>query len=270
MSDPINCRSLKKEDDEAVRLLVKATLPLFSKEKFWDWKYLQNPHFNRSLAAVAENNGKIVGCNHWLPRRMKLSNSITVDAMLGASIAVAPEYRKRGVGTALIHFLRSQHRERKLALMYMFADPELRKHFHAPVAGYVPAPKGTVLYTRILNWDRVKTNVAAFNEKLKLGEFGDRLASVHLIVAFKSHGAPPLCFCLSDKGVQIDSSTRDAQVTVSSDMAVFNRIRSGQSLRGLVWPMLKGQLRLRGSVRKMWVAYRNLWVFREILSKKMT
>jgi GNAT superfamily N-acetyltransferase len=254
-----------------VRQLVESTFTFFSLQSFWDWKYLKNPSFNRSFVAVAEEAGKIIGCNHWLPRKVKLSDSVVVDAMLGASIAVAPEYRRRGVGRALIHFLRSCHDERKPALMYMFADPELRKHFHASVGGYIPAPGGAVLYMKILNWDKVKMNASKFNERVKRGEFGNRLAMVKLTVAFKVHGAPPLCLHLDRKGVETDASMESADVTISSNMATLSRIKGGRSgLRLLIWSLLTGRLRFRGDVRKMLVMRKNMWAFMEILGRRIT
>jgi predicted N-acetyltransferase YhbS len=271
MTDSITCRTFRKEDEKAVRELVETTFPLFSVGQFWDWKYLQNPSFDRSFVAVAEENGKVVGCNHWLPRTIKLSDSITAPALLGANIAVAPEYRKRGVGRALINFLRSQHVGENRPLMYMFADPDLRKRFHTPVAGYIPAPCGSVLFTKILNWNKVKANVAAFNERVKHGEFKDRLAGVDVTIAFKAEGAPLLCLHLDRSGVETDVSTQDAQVTVSSDMATFSKIRGDRSSwRMFVRPLLTGRLRIRGSPRKMMMINRNMWVFKEILSKKIS
>jgi len=265
------CRTLREEDYEAVRGLVQATFSHLLEGKFWDWKYLQNPDFDRSFVAVAEENGKIIGCNHWLPRKFKLSDSIVVDGALGADIAVVPEYRKKGAGRALIHFLRSQHKENKLALMYMFANPELRKHFHTPVAGYVPALGGTALYTKILNWNKVKKNVAAFNEKLKDGEFGDKLRKTDFTVVFRVPGAPPLCLRVDNNGVDANVPCERADVTITSEVTTLSRIK-GEEAGGwrLIGALLTGKLKLRGSVRKLLAVYRNLWVFKEIFSGKIT
>lgn len=194
-----------------------------------------------------------------------------MDAVLGADIAVNPEYRKKGVGKALMQFLRSQHGKRKLGLIYMFANPELRKHFHTPVGGYVPAPVGTTLYTKILNWNKVKRNAAAFNERVVLGEFGDKLGKVDLTVVFKVQGAPPLCLRLDGKGVDAGVSGEGADVAVTGDVATLNRIKGEEGRTWeLVRSVLTGRLKFRGSLRKILVLYRNLWVFREILSGKIT
>jgi len=271
MGESFVCRTLREDDKEAVRGLVESSFSIFLSGRFWDWKYPENPSFDRSFVAVAEEGEKIVGCNHWLLRRLKLSDSVVVDGVLGADIAVSPEYRKKGVGRALMQFLRSQQGKRKLGLIYMFANPELRKHFHTPVGGYIPAPGGTALYTKILNWNKVKRNVAAFNEKVKLGEFGNRLGKVDLTVVFRVRGAPPLCLHVDCKGVEADVSEGRAGVTVTSDVATLSEIKGQEGSRwGMIGALLTGRLRFRGSLWKMFALYRNMWVFREILSGKIT
>jgi hypothetical protein len=155
--------------------------------------------------------------------------------------------------------------------MYMFANPELRKRFHTPVAGYVPAPGGTVLYTKILNWEKVRMSTAAFNERVKRGEFGDRLRRVDLTVVFKVRGAPPLCLRVSAKGVEADVSENRAAVTVSGDVATLSLVKGeGGGAWELVRVLLRGRLRLSGNVLKMLALYRNLWVFRQVFSGKIT
>jgi predicted N-acetyltransferase YhbS len=271
MGESLVYRSLREQDDEAVRALVESTFGSFLSGKFWDWKYLQNPSFDRSFVAVADDRGKIVGCNHWLLRKFTLSASVAVNATLGADIAVVPEYRKKGVGRALIYFLRSQHASEKLPVMYMFANPELRRRFHTPVAGYVPAPGGTALYTKILNWEKVRVSAAVFNERVKLGEFGDRLRRVDLTVVFRVRGAPPLFLHVGADGVEADVSENRADVTVSSDAATLSLIKGeGGGAWGLVRALLRGRLRLSGDVLKMFALYRNLWVFRQVFSGKIT
>lgn len=271
MGESLVYRSLRKADDEAVSALVESTFGSFLGGKFWGWKYLENPGFDRSFVAVAEEDGKVVGCNHWLLRRFMLSGSVAVNATLGADIAVVPDYRKKGVGRALIYFLRSLHASEELPVMYMFANPELRKRFHTPVAGYVPAPGGTALYTKILNWNKVKASVAAFNESVKRGEFGDKLARVDLTVVFRVHGAPPLCLHVDKNGVDADVSEKRADVTVSSDVATLSVVKGeGGGVWGVFQALLSRRLRLGGNVWKMFALYRNLWVFRLVFSGKIT
>jgi predicted N-acetyltransferase YhbS len=272
MVDSFVCRSLREGDEAAVRALIESSFSGFLQGKFWDWKYLKSPGFDRSWVAVAEEGGRIIGCNHWLFRSFKVSDSVVVDAALGADIAVVPEYRKKGVGRALIYFMREKHADRKLPLMYMFADPALSRHFHTPVAGYVPVEHGTALYTKILNWNKVKNSADAFTERARTGEFNDRLSKVDLTVAFKVRGAPPLRLHLNRDGVKADVSEERADVTVSGDVATLAMIKGegGAGRWSLVRAVLARRLKLSGSPLKMLALYRNMWVFQEVFSGKMT
>ncbi len=264
---------MREDDEEAVKALVESTFTSFMMGRFWDWKYLQNPRFDRGLVAVAEENGHVIGVNHWLRRSFKLSGSTQVNAMLAGDIAVDPSYRMKGVGRALMQFLRSSDSAngRKAGLIYMFANPELRKRFHTPVGGYVPAPDRTVLYTKILNWNKVKANAASFNEAFKVGKFGKRLEKVNVL--FKVGNSPPLYVDVDEEGVRVDSegSERGVDVVISSDVTTLSRIKDKKSqTRSLVKALLTGKVKVRGRLLKMLRLYRDLWVFKEILRGKIT
>jgi len=272
MAESFVCRSLRVEDEGAVRALVGSSFSGFLGGRFWDWKYPESPGFDRSWVAVAEEGERIIGCNHWLFRSFKISDSVVVNAALGADIAVVPKYRKKGVGRTLIYFMREKHADRRLPLMYMFANPTLSRHFHTPVAGYVPVKHSTASYTKILNWNKVKSSAGAFTERAKAGEFGDKLSSVNLTVVFKVRSAPPLRLHVNRDGVQVDVSGGGADVTVSGEVATLALIK-GQSIGGrwsIVRTVLTGRLTLRGSPQKMLALYRNMWVFREVFRGKMT
>jgi len=116
---------------------------------------------------VAENNGEVVGCNHWLPRNLKLSSSLKVKAMLAADIAVRADYQRNGVGKSLMLFLRSSGdlKEKKASIICMFANPKLSKSFHTPTGRYVPAPDKTVSYYKVLmNWKKLREHIDFLNE----------------------------------------------------------------------------------------------------------
>jgi hypothetical protein len=67
-----SCRVFRCEDEEEVRQLTKNVFNIFLDGEFWIWKYKLNPSFNPSLVMVAERDGVIIGCNHWLLRNFKL------------------------------------------------------------------------------------------------------------------------------------------------------------------------------------------------------
>jgi predicted N-acetyltransferase YhbS len=271
------CRTLHKDDEGSVERLVESTFSSFMGGRFWAWKYRQNPAFDYSLVAVAEENGKLIGCNHWLRRRFKVSESVEVDGILAADIAVCPEYRRMGVGQALMQFLRTSEATKKerTAVVYMFADPGLSKRFHIPSGGYVSAPEGTVTYTKVLNWNKVKENASSFEQAAQVGKFGKRLEGVNVSVLFKVRCAPPLFLYVSKDGADVyekeAACEQDANVVIISDVTTLSRIKkkSGR-VRSLFWALLTGKLRVGGRLTKILHLYKNLWVLEELLGGKIT
>lgn len=275
LKSSFSCRTMQEKDESAVKTLVESTFA-FMGGKFWDWKYEQNPVLDHSLIAVAYEEGEVVGVNHWLPRVFKISGSTEVNAVLAADIAVSPNYRMKGVGRALMQFLRSTEtvKTKKIALIYMFADPELRKRFHTPIGGYVPAPDSTVTYSKILNWKKVRQNAASFNQSVVLGKFGRKLTGLDVSVLVKMHHAPPLLIHLNESGASVTEeagSERNPDITVRSDVATLNRIRDS---RHKFWSFLRSvltrKLRIRGNLVKSVCLYKNMWILNDLFAGKIT
>src|SRR3989304_2637269 len=134
-----------------VKKLVKNAFNDFLEGAYWDWKYKLNPLFDQSLVMVAEEQGSIIGCNHWLLKDFKLSPSLETKAALCGDLVVHPDHRNKGVGKALLYSLRVsgvEHRE-KPSISFMFANPSLAKSFHEPAGGYIPGINETVYYHKI-------------------------------------------------------------------------------------------------------------------------
>jgi predicted N-acetyltransferase YhbS len=268
-----SCRVFRCEDEEEVRQLTKNVFNIFLDGEFWIWKYKLNPSFNPSLVMVAERDGVIIGCNHWLLRNFKLSPTLETKAVLGADIAVHPEYRGRGVGTSLLRSLRSSEvlRNEKPSIVYIFANPSMAKHFHIPAGGYVPAPDRTVVYFKILNWKKFADNANKLNEQIAAGKFKDRLSKFELKVLFEISNVPPLYFCMSEKGVTVGEKEQNAEITITGDLATFQKIRTEKKRK---WSMFKAlftmKLRVKGKPKKLVTFYKNFWMLQEILSRKIT
>jgi predicted N-acetyltransferase YhbS/putative sterol carrier protein len=268
-----SCRVFRCEDEEKVRQLTKNVFNIFLDGEFWIWKYKLNPSFNPSLVMVAERDGVIIGCNHWLLRNFKLSPTLETKAVLGADIAVRPEYRGKGVGTSLLRSLRSSEvlRNEKPSIVYIFANPSLAKHFHTPAGGYVPAPDRTVVYFKILNWKKFAENANKLNEQIAEGKFKDRLSKFELKVLFEISDVPPLYFCMSEKGVTVGEKEQNAEITITGDLATFQKIRTEKKRK---WSMFKAlftmKLRVKGKPKKLVTFYKNFWMLQEILSRKIT
>ena len=276
MNNEFFCREFRQDDKEEVKKLVESIFSVFLEGKFWNWKYGENPYFDSRLVAVAEVNGEIVGCNHWLLRELKYSDSVVDKAVLAADVAVRPDYRGRGIGSQLLQFLRSSYivKRRKAALIYMFADPELAKKFHTPTAGYILARDGTAQYTKVLNWRKVKRNVKRLNEEIRSGKFGKNLPKSDLKVLFKMSAAPPLCIHIKKDGLVVDDSrdlSDDADIMVSGDFSVFNRIKMSKRRK---WSFLKalltGKLKIKVKLTKLFSFFDTLWILEKVFSEKMT
>ena len=276
MNNKFFCREFRQDDKEDVEKLVESIFSVFLEGKFWNWKYGENPYFDSRLVAVAEVNGEIVGCNHWLLRELKYSDSVVDKAVLAADVAVRPDYRGRGIGSQLLQFLRSSDivKRRKAALIYMFADPELAKKFHTPTAGYILARDGTAQYTKVLNWRKVKRNVERLNEEIRSGKFGKNLPKSDLKVLFKMSAAPPLCIHIKKDGLVVDDSrdlSDDADITVSGDFSVFNRIKMSKRRK---WSFLKalltGKLKIKVKLTKLFSFFDALWILEKVFSERMT
>ena len=268
------CRTFRYEDGEEVSQLVENVFGGFLEGRFWNWKYKLNPSFNPSLVMVAEENGAIIGCNHWLLKNLKLSSSFATKAILGADVAVDPKYRGKGVGTSLLRALRSSEvmSKEQPSIAYSFVNPSLAKRFHTPAAGYIPAPDTTVLYFKILNWKKFAENADRLNEQIAAGKFKDRLSKFEVRVLFKIAGAPPLNFFMSEKGVTVfDEEKQNTDLTITGDLVTFQKIRAGKNRK---WNLFKAlftmKLRIRGKPRKLLAFYRNFWIVQEILSRKIT
>ncbi|MCD6240492.1 GNAT family N-acetyltransferase [Candidatus Bathyarchaeota archaeon] len=276
MNNEFFCREFRQDDKEDVKKLVESIFSVFLEGKFWNWKYGENPYFDSRLVAVAEVNGEIVGCNHWLLRELKYSDSVVDKAVLAADVAVRPDYRGRGIGSQLLQFLRLSYivKRREAALIYMFADPELAKKFHTPTAGYILARDGTAQYTKVLNWRKVKRNVEQLNEEIRSGKFGKNLPKSDLKVLFKISAAPPLCIYIKKDGLVVDDSrdlSDDADIMVSGDFSVFNRIKMSKRRK---WSFLKalltGKLKIKVKLTKLFSFFDTLWILEKVFSEKMT
>ena len=270
-SNEYTYRVLTEKDEEAVKELVKKTFTRFLGGDYWEWKYSRNPDFDPSMVAVAEKDGKIVGCNHWLLRDFKLSSSLTTKALLCADIAVDPGHRKQGVGKSLLLFLRSTgvFKPKGAVVNYMFADPELSKRLYRPTVGYIPIPTSTVTYAKRLNWKKVMRRINEINGKMesKRGTNG-KMSKLNSKIAFCVSGAPPLTITINRERIEaIEENIEDADVKVESDLATLITLQKRKNrARRLLKALLTGKLKVRGGLFSIWRLYRNFHLLEEIFS----
>jgi predicted N-acetyltransferase YhbS/putative sterol carrier protein len=266
-------REFVKEDEDAVKQLVEKVFTDFLSGKYWDWKYKRNPNFDPSLLMIAQKNDKVVGCNHWLRRNLKISDSISIQAVLGADLIVDPEYRGHGIGKSLMLFARS--RVYKIVkdgavMRYMFAEPDLSKRLYTPVAGYIPAPTQTISYFKILNWSKLLNRIEIINEKIKNERV--HIEKADLKVLFRLAGAPHLFLELGKDGIKAaQTSDARADIVLTTDLSILAQIKGKKKrVRAMIWAVLTRKLKIRGGLFSLVKFYQNLWLVEEIFSEKVS
>jgi GNAT superfamily N-acetyltransferase len=154
-----------KHEDEIEQLVELFRLSFGRKvsEKFWEWKYMNNPSAS-SLPGVivACDGGKIVGARPFLPTGLWVSNERILAAQ-HCDTMVHPEFRNQGLfnrmGEYALHYLK----EHDYALSFGFPGPMSRVGFLRQ--GYrVVVP--TEIMFRPINYQRI------FSKKLKRDRWG--------------------------------------------------------------------------------------------------
>jgi len=266
------CRSYQDKDKDDIRKLVGGVFQNFLEGKYWDWKYYLDPDFDPSLVAVAEKDGKIIGCNHWLMRRFKISRSVQVNAFLGADIAVAPEYRGRGIGKSLLLFLRSSEAiaKKEATLSYMFADIGLSKGLYEPVAYYITVPTATVSYFRLSSWKKLMGRLSIINSRVENEKrLFEELSKTNLRILFLLSGAPPILIETSNGHVEArETDLKDPCITITSDFLTMTVLKEKKGrMRNIMKALIRRKLKVKGSFFNLLRLRRILWLLEDIFSK---
>ena len=265
-------RTFTKGDEEAVAALVKRAnadnVRSLSGGELWEWKYLHNPNFDPSLVAVAERKGRIVGCNHWLLRDIRLSGSSVCKAILCGDIAVDPNHRKRGLGKSLLLFLRSSSlsNAKGSVLSYMFANPELGKRLYGPTVGYIRMSTSTVRYCKRWSWKNVVERVKEINMNPGQEDGFNRRAKDDFAVVFHVSGASPLTITVNKGRIEaLEESIEDAPLKITTDLATLTALsRRERRIRRFLKALLQRKLKIKGNLFSIIKLYHNLHTLEEI------
>jgi len=262
-------RTFAEGDEEGLKRLVEPRCASILASDYWEWKYSHNPNFDPSLVAVAEKNGEIVACNHWLLRDVKLSSSSVAKAVLCCDIAVHPDHRGRGVARSLLVFSRSSSLSsaRGAVLSYAFADAELSKRLYQPAAGYIPMVGSTVRYGRRWSWRDVVRRVEEMNMNVgPEGAFTRRGVKRGFKVVFHILGARPLSIAVNEVGIEAsEQDVEGSTVTVKGDLGTLAALKRRQSrIRTFLKALLTRRLKLSGSLFGIISLYRHLALLEEI------
>ena len=259
-------RKYHDRDQPALEELLKSTFTSFSESNFWFWKYRLNPDFDPSLIVVAEKDGKVVGCNHWLVRDLKLSSSVKVRAALGADVAVHQEHRGRGVGTELLRFLRlsGDFKDKEVVISYTFGDPKLSKRLYEPAAGYVAAPNSTTTYKKFFNCRKLREKFQLIDGVISSKkELKTKLKGLELCILFRLKGAPAFTIHIESERVYLDEGeVRNPDVVIEGSLPLSSSILEGQTG---VWDLAKawmtGEIKITKGLLKIFKMRKAFKVF---------
>jgi len=252
-------RFFKRTDENQVIDVVTSSLNNINKDQ-WLWKYIENPYFDESLAFIAENSGRVIGCLHYLPREIKIAKSLRVNTVLGADFAVYPDYREKGIGSNMLKFSRASKvfEKKGVTLTYGFINHKLM-NFYKHNINTVIVPLSTALYQKFLSVDPIKKKLT-FIKKLATvaDEKQGKLKDANIDVLFRLTGIPIFILKVENGKVNIDTkATSNPDLEVMGDPYFFESIYNGEKgILDIMIGMLKGKIGVRGSLRKMLYFYR--------------
>jgi ribosomal protein S18 acetylase RimI-like enzyme len=254
-------RLFSSNDSDAVRRLIKATFPNFLEGEYWDWKHLHNPRFDPSIVAIVEENGKIVGCSHWLQGSFKIAKGAAVKSLLTCDLAVRPGHRNRGVARRLLLLRRTREmfKQRGIVVNYDFADPRLAKKLYSPLLGYTKVRLSTKKYFKIISWKSLINSVSRKEFQQNLKRKFPKLEKLDLTIFFKTRSAPPLTISLSYGTVKASEEVCGGDcITVEGDLRTFLSLVQTQNVRRrLLVAILERKIKIKGSFSKLFETYRN-------------
>jgi GNAT superfamily N-acetyltransferase len=249
-------RNFKDQDEPALTQLLKSGFPVFNKSDYWNWKYKKNPNFDPALIVIAEENGKLIGCNHWLQRDLKLSSGLKVRTTLAGDLLVDPEYRGHGIAAELLGVLRSSEaiKNNCITLSYMFAPLKLNKRLYSPVAGYVAAPNSTSTYKKFFNCRELKAKAEQINKRIKTNqEFMAKLQGLKMQALFRLNGMPPFTLQIKPDGFGIEENVAEKpDVVIEGSLPLSSTIFDGRiGMRNLVKDWLEGKIKIKKGFLKI-------------------
>lgn len=258
-SDNFFCRTFVSDDEQAVKALVDSTLEKAQGKDYWNWKYKSNPSFDPSFIAVAEINGKIIGCNHWIPYSLKLTDKLNANVVLAADLVVDPAYRGKGVATNLMRFLRSSTgdavKKKEIVATYMMTgNRQLNKNLFNRSFDYVPIKNSGITYYKLLNLDDIQKKIDSYakSESINLA------SNQKMRILFDIKGMPKFVLNIDENNIDLtETDLSHASVVLTADLRAFELIKNKPSLLNLLKMLLSRKIKIRGGLKGIIRLYRN-------------
>lgn len=105
--EAITIREYIPGDEDQIIPLLKIPWPnygLTAPLDHWKWKYQNPSRFQKSIIVVAEDRGRIIGCDHNPILNMKVGDGVFTSTV-GIDLTVHPDFRNKGVYTMMFKLL---------------------------------------------------------------------------------------------------------------------------------------------------------------------
>jgi GNAT superfamily N-acetyltransferase len=205
-----------------------------------EWALQDSPIFEEELSAVAEVDGKVVGC--WLSsvQELKITRGLRVRASSGL-IVVHPEYRRRGIGTGLWEWRTKRFAKAHSSVVgYGVSARETHRHFWSNLTSSPALLERAAVYGKLLT-------------KVPIEEAARRLESGPVEPPDRSRD--PFLVHMSLKGFpDFTADIRPGHVSLSDSDTHHVEIRgdlNNLSWTSLLWALLTRRLRVSG-IRYAW------------------
>jgi GNAT superfamily N-acetyltransferase len=253
------CRTFVSDDEQAVKALLDSTLEKTWGKDYWNWKYKSNPNFDPSFIAVAEVNGKIIGCNHWIPFSLRLTDTLSANVVLAADLVVDPAYRGKGVATKLLSFLRSSTgdavKKKEIIASYMMTgNSRLDKNFFNRSFGYVPIKNNVITYHKLLNLKGIQKKIDSYAKSKPI----DLASNQKMRILFNIRGMPKFILNIEENNIDLtETDLSDASVVLTADLRAFELIKNKPGLVNLLKMLFSRKIKIRGGLKGIIRLYRN-------------
>lgn len=241
-SGEVVIRSLVVEDYDAVTALINEGYGKRSRESI-EWSLRKSPIFRKEFSAVAEVEGKVIGC--WLTtvQDLKVAVDLTVPAASGL-IVVHPEFRRRGIGKSLFTWYRT-HVSTKAGNLLGFgvASSRTRRSFWSRISTSHALPDRAAIYTKTISLRPFEKASKAVSSRK------DNSSN------WKAKGRWPLSIALTLTGfpafaIKVDPESIRVCTELEGDMTITGEIRSPK-LSSVVLALVRRRLKISG-LRHFW------------------
>jgi hypothetical protein len=245
----VSVRRIGPDNPEAraVAAMVDGTFDYYG-EPYWEWKYA-DPGGPDALIMIADEEGDVVGCNHYLVMPYQLGGERTLTGVAAADQYVNPDLRRRHIASDLTLESRMVISETRpdADFVVMFTWQELGTHYEK-LLGYTKLKPGYRQWSKRLAWKPQLERLAEANAALVARH--PNLARVSHQLRIEVKGSPPLDLEVGPEG--FTPGTSDDLPRPRLRVAGPDALSFGRSKLPLFWAIaaiVTGRWRLWGSAR---------------------